>query len=143
MSLAGTTGYDGNQVANPEHWPQLLSTFRVDRRYQGRTMNSAPGPGESGIDAQRLIAKHQASIWRYLRALGCKPAEADDLTQETFLRFLQQPFAEVHPSATSAYLRKTAFHLLVSARRRDGRMNQSNDIDNLEDVWTQWHQDGE
>jgi hypothetical protein len=32
-----------------------------------------------------LVRSHQQAVWRWLRSLGCPPAEADDLTAETFV----------------------------------------------------------
>ena len=43
------------------------------------------------MDAKALIESHQAELWRYLRYLGCDAAEAEDLTQETFLAALSGP----------------------------------------------------
>ena len=39
----------------------------------------------------RLVKEHQADLWRHLRMLGCDPAQADDLTQETFLTVMEKP----------------------------------------------------
>ena len=40
------------------------------------TQGSLPTPP---FVIEELIAKHQAGVWRYLRALGCDGALADDL----------------------------------------------------------------
>lgn len=74
-----------------------------------------------GFDAARLIQEHQAGVWRYLRVLGCDAAEAEDLTQETFLAVLQKPFQDYQRAATAAYLRQIARNLLISSRRRSAR----------------------
>jgi RNA polymerase sigma-70 factor (ECF subfamily) len=89
------------------------------------------------IDPGRLIEEHQAGIWRYLRALGCDPAEADDLTQETFLAVLQRPFANYSPTATAAYLRKVARNHFISARRRCGRLVYVEQVEQIDRKWTQ------
>lgn len=88
------------------------------------------------VDAAKLIADHQVGIWRYLRALGCDVAEADDLTQETFLAVLQRPFVNYGPTATVAYLRKVAYNRFVSARRRTGKMVLLDQLDELDQTWT-------
>ena len=36
-------------------------------------------------DLDALVRRHQAGVWRFARALGAQPAEADDLTQEAFV----------------------------------------------------------
>lgn len=84
--------------------------------------NSAPGhEGVGGFDAARLIEEHQAGVWRYLRVLGCNAAEAEDLTQDTFLAVLEKPFHDYQRAATAAYLRQVARNLLISSRRRAAR----------------------
>ena len=37
-------------------------------------------------DLAVLVKLHQVEIWRRLRALGCSPADADELTVEVFAR---------------------------------------------------------
>jgi RNA polymerase sigma-70 factor (ECF subfamily) len=95
-------------------------------------------PKSTGFDPVRLIQRHQAGVWRYLRALGCDRAEADDLTQETFLAVLQKPFDDFNPAATSAYLRKVAHNLFITVRRRAGRVVPVEDIDQVSSLWSQW-----
>lgn len=98
-------------------------------------MSSSSRPA-GGFDPQRLIETHQAGVWRYLRALGCDAAQADDLTQDTFLRVLQQPFQDYSPAATAAYLRRAAYHLFISARRRAGRVVSMDELDAVDNAWS-------
>lgn len=90
------------------------------------------------LDAEELIAKHQVGVWRYLRAQGCDCALADDLTQETFLAVLRRPFQQISDAATAGYLRRVAFHLLISNRRRNRRMTVTDQAENLERDWMRW-----
>jgi RNA polymerase sigma-70 factor (ECF subfamily) len=69
---------------------------------------TAPISQATGYDPVRLIETYQAGVWRYLRALGCDAAQAEDLTQDTFLAVLQRPFQDINPAATAAYLRAAA-----------------------------------
>lgn len=101
-------------------------------------MKTAPTSQAAGFDPVRLIQTHQAGVWRYLRALGCDSAQAEDLTQETFLAVLQRPFQDVNQAATSAYLRKTALNLLISLRRRSGKVTAMEDVEELDRTWTEW-----
>jgi RNA polymerase sigma-70 factor (ECF subfamily) len=101
-------------------------------------MKAAPVPNTTGFDPVRMIETHQAGIWRYLRAIGCEAALAEDLTQETFLAVLQHPFQELSTAATAAYLRKTAHNLFVSHCRRAGRVLALEDIDSLDRNWARW-----
>ena len=88
------------------------------------------------FDPSRLIEDHQAGIWRYLRALGCDRAEADDLTQETFLAVLQRPFVNYSPAAAAAYLRKVALNRFISVRRRSGRVVYLEQVEEIDRTWS-------
>jgi RNA polymerase sigma-70 factor, ECF subfamily len=101
-------------------------------------MNPAFAQQATGYDPVRLIQTHQAGVWRYLRALGCDSALAEDLTQDTFLAVLKRPFQEISPAATSAYLRKTALNMLISHERRCGRVRPVEDIEALDRTWARW-----
>jgi RNA polymerase sigma-70 factor, ECF subfamily len=85
-----------------------------------------------------LITQHQAGVWRYLRAIGCDQSLADDLTQETFFAVLRRPFIQVSTSATSSYLRRVAYHLLVSYRRRQNKMTVTSELELLDSQWLRW-----
>jgi RNA polymerase sigma-70 factor (ECF subfamily) len=87
------------------------------------------------FDPARLIDRYQAGVWRYLRALGCDPAEADDLTQETFLAVLQRPFQQFNTAATAAYLRRVAYNRLVSERRRSGKIIFTEQLEEADQAW--------
>lgn len=107
-----------------------------------------PEEGDSGVsaiemagtpvDPERLIVEHQAGVWRFLRAAGCEPNLADDLTQETFVMTLQRPFLEYSRTATAAYLRRVAMNLLINLRRREGRMHLVEDPVVFEAAWISW-----
>jgi RNA polymerase sigma-70 factor (ECF subfamily) len=92
----------------------------------------------TGFDPVQLIQTYQAGIWRYLRALGCDAAQAEDLTQETFLSVLQKPFQDMGPQATSGYLRKVAYNLFISQQRRAGKVTAVEDVEELDRTWTNW-----
>lgn len=96
---------------------------------------SSPG---GGYDPARLIEQYQAGVWRYLRSLGCDSAEADDLTQDTFLAVLRSDFQPISDAATAGYLRKVAYNFLVSARRRVGKVNAVENIEQFDLAWCHW-----
>ncbi len=86
-----------------------------------------------------LVQRHQRGIWRYLRVLGCDPATADDLTQETFLRVLSRDnFVQHNDKATAGYLRRTAYNLMISRHRKLGRVHPVSDSGVLDEVWDRW-----
>jgi RNA polymerase sigma-70 factor (ECF subfamily) len=107
-------------------------------------MKTARSPQQSdqdspaGYDPVRLIEQHQAGVWRYLRALGCDPTDADDLTQDVFVAVLQRPFHDYNQVATAAYLRRTAYNMFVTVQRRLGRQRTVNNFDQMDAEWTRW-----
>ena len=107
-------------------------------------MDKGSTPATS-FDPAELIDRHQAGIWRYLRALGCEPELADDLTQETFLAVLRKPFDDYNAAASAAYLRRVAYNLFMSARRRAGRVTHVENIEQFDNAWEDWAgvEDGE
>lgn len=93
----------------------------------------------SELSPAELVVRHQDGIWRYLRLLGCDAATADDLTQETFLRVLRRDnFVQHSDEATSEYLRRTAYNLLVSYHRKFGRIHLSDSPELLDESWQRW-----
>ena len=102
---------------------------------------SSTSNSESELGA--IVERYQAMVWRYLRALGCQPARADDLTQETFLAFLQRPFEQLSPQATAAYLRRIAYHRFVSDCRRTGRHIPTRELREIDHLWSIWTRDGD
>lgn len=94
---------------------------------------------DSYRSADVLIRRHQVGVRRYLRMLGCDESLADDLTQEAFLKVLtHRNFTEHSDQATAAYLRRTAYHLLVSHHRKGGRVKTIYTADPLDEVWNRW-----
>ena len=69
-------------------------------------MKTVPTSKATGFAPAQIVKEHQAGVWRYLRALGCDSQQADDFTQETFLKVLTKPFDDYNPAATAAYLRR-------------------------------------
>ncbi|MCA8941127.1 MAG: sigma-70 family RNA polymerase sigma factor [Planctomycetes bacterium] len=84
-----------------------------------------------------IVRDHQAGVWRYLRYLGCDAAQAEDLTQETFLSVLRQPFEDRGPARTGAYLRSVARNLFLKAMRRRAIEPATIDPSDLDATWDQ------
>ncbi|HYW78416.1 MAG TPA: sigma-70 family RNA polymerase sigma factor [Thermoguttaceae bacterium] len=84
-----------------------------------------------------LVRAHQAGVWRYLRFLGCDPAEADDLTQEAFLVVLRGEFEVRSPAQTAAYLRTVARNRLLMDRRKQRSRPEVVDLEAAEAVWAE------
>lgn len=77
--------------------------------------------------------------------MGCDPALADDLTQETFIKVLERPFEDTHDNSTAAYLRRTAYNLLVTLKRKEGRFAEVENLELVSAEWSRWagHDQGE
>ncbi len=87
------------------------------------------------LDVAELVRVHQAALWRYLRFLGCDSAQADDLTQETFLKLLEHPLAQRSQGETSAWLRTTARNNYLMALRKSARVKPFENLDALDATW--------
>lgn len=77
------------------------------------------------ILTEAVVREHQASVWRYLRYLGCDPATADELTQEAFLALLQAVVPDRGIRTVGAWLRGTARHLAYARFRSQVRLRAS------------------
>jgi RNA polymerase sigma-70 factor (ECF subfamily) len=96
-----------------------------------------PPPQSQPTDLAAVVRSHQAGVWRYLRYLGADDAEADDLTQETFLAFAKAEFAERCPRQTASYLRVIARNQLLALRRRQQREISTVELEAAESVWAE------
>lgn len=89
----------------------------------------------SPVEMAALIEAHHASLWRYLRFLGCDRALADDLTQETFLAVMQQAFEDRGRQSTSAFLRTVARNLFLMNMRRSRFVQTVEDLHAADEAW--------
>ena len=101
-------------------------------------MQDETSESDQAWDPKALIDAHYLGVWRYLRAIGCPPHLADDITQETFVAVLDRPFEQLSAQATASYLRRVAFHLFVTVKRRENRVSVTDELDLLDRDWTRW-----
>jgi len=87
------------------------------------------------VDLAGLVDQHHADIWRYLRYLGAAAADADDLTQETFVALSRSKFVERSRGETAKYLRTVARNQLLMFRRYQGREIDTVQLEAAEQVW--------
>src|SRR5688572_29454238 len=89
---------------------------------------------------EQLIRAHQRDVWRFLKALGCEPAEAEDLTQEAFIQVLRGGFEYRSEHETAAWLRKAAKNLFISTVRKRKRAPVVRNLDDVDVEWGQWNE---
>lgn len=99
-------------------------------------MSDPPTSDAATWELGQLVREHQADVWRYLRYLGASAADADDLTQETFLAVARSHFEQHSRQQTAAYLRTVARNQLLMARRHAGREISTVDLAAAEQVWS-------
>lgn len=73
------------------------------------------------VDAGALFERHRARIHRYVRGMVRNHAEAEDLTQETFLRAHRQLGSLRDPAAVSTWLYRIATHVCYDRFRQTSR----------------------
>lgn len=93
------------------------------------------------VDYETIVRAHQASLWRFLRYLGCDADAADDLVQETFLAAFRGGFEERHVGATAAYLRRVARHRFLNAVRARRARPRFEHLEEAEAEWVAWSGD--
>jgi RNA polymerase sigma-70 factor, ECF subfamily len=91
---------------------------------------------------EELIRAHQDSVWRFLASLGCEPALADDLTQETFLTVLRGKFAFKGEHETIAWLLRVAKNLFIDTIRKR-KESVSAELHEADTRWQEYENDCE
>lgn len=89
---------------------------------------------ESGVEA--FVARHQAGVWRYLRALGCEAARAEEHSQDALLAALHHDVHELAHVEASRWLRKAAKNLYLMELRKEKRRPMWVDLDEVDAAWS-------
>lgn len=76
----------------------------------------------------RMFADHHVTVWRSLRRRGLSPAEAADVTQETFMIALGR-LADIPQDSERAFLMGTARRVAVTLGRKTFRWQLDEDMD--------------
>ena len=131
--------------SHPADSDHSLSKDNLADPFIGESQSDTPDPAAPQqlsplqLSPSELIERHSTGVWRYLKMLGCDDSKADDLTQETFLRVLRrETFVQHNEAATTGYLRRTAYNLLVSDHRKDRRVNTVADAAAIDEIWNRW-----
>jgi RNA polymerase sigma-70 factor (ECF subfamily) len=96
---------------------------------------SPPHEDVRPMDLAGLVCRHQATVWRYVRFLGADRAEADDLTQDTFLAVARAAFVERDERQTAGFLRTIARNQLLALRRKQNREISTVQLEAADTVW--------
>jgi RNA polymerase sigma factor (sigma-70 family) len=75
----------------------------------------------AATDLADLVRTHQVAVWRWLRSLGCPPADAEALAAETFVVAWRKGFVLGEHGEAAAFLRSTARFLWLRRQRSRGR----------------------
>lgn len=86
------------------------------------------GAGDARAEAE-LVERFTRGLYAYLRRLGCPPEQVEDLHQETFRVVIERLRGDgiAEPEALAGFLRGTARHLHLGARRQAARRRTESD----------------
>lgn len=80
--------------------------------------NSCMAPANGTVDAGVLFETYHDRIYRYVLGLVKSPAEAEDLTQDTFLRAYRHGDSLRDPEAVRGWLYRIATHMCLDRLRQ-------------------------
>lgn len=105
------------------------------------TTDGERSPGRSEADVSRIDAlrdlhsHHAAALWRYVVSLTRKPADADDIVQETFLRAWRHPrVLRDDPAQVRGWLFTVARNLVIDQARGAYRRHEHPTPDAVEEI---------
>lgn len=94
---------------------------------------SSPATAMDNEQFAAFYARSARSLWAYLARVSRDPALADDLTQESYIRFL----CAAHPQDGEVAARRYLFRIATNLLRDHWRRPQSSSIDDVpEEVFT-------
>lgn len=96
--------------------------------------SSTSTPPPAGVADAADPARHRTAVWRYLRALGAGPGEADDLVQEAMLVGCRTALAG-DPAQARAFLRGVARNLWLASRRWWHRRREREVAQAVDELW--------
>ncbi len=83
----------------------------------------------TGLTSTSVFEQHHEQIYRYILRLTRDPAEADDLTQETFLRAHQRLESLQEPAALATWLYRVATHICYDRFRQRSYRRPAESLD--------------
>ena len=89
-------------------------------------MDPAPDIEPRSADPiDEVVATHQAPLLRYALRLIRDEESAQDIVQETFVRYLRSPPEQTHPRQISSWLYRVTHNLCLDLIRKERRMIES------------------
>jgi len=90
---------------------------------------------------EAIVREHEGAVWRYLRFLGCDPALATELAQDTFLALLRARLPDRGAAALRGWLRGTARNLMRARRRQVRRELTGLPDDAIDAAWQDYERE--
>jgi RNA polymerase sigma-70 factor (ECF subfamily) len=90
--------------------------------YSGGRSNEASGSGKLEEEIVRLFDEHRERIFRYLLNLAFCPEEAEEITQETFLRLYQHLRKNGRKDNLLGWIFRVAHNLAITQRQQRRRL---------------------
>ena len=94
----------------------MVNSLLASGRFPHVTETTAP-PATVADPLAELVHAHQRPVWRWLRSLGCPPAEAEALAAETFVVAWRKGLVVRDHGEAAAWLRSTARFLWLQRQR--------------------------
>ena len=139
-NVAGAFGAFADS-SESESLSKKLTTFVDSYRSLGMKATAPPAT----IDLTQLVSKYYATLWRYLRLLGCDASLAEDLCQDTFLYVLEKPLEHRNDRSTMAYLRLVARNQFIDEVRRRRKISSSDlemiELEGADQAWEELNGD--
>ncbi len=86
--------------------------------YSGSRSKEASGPGKLEEVVVRLFDEHRERVYRYLLNLAICPEEAEEITQETFLRLYQHLRKKGREDNLRGWIFRVAHNLAITQRQQ-------------------------
>lgn len=87
--------------------------------------NRRPAQSEQADPREVLVRQHLRRVWRFLRLIGCSSADADDLTQETFVIAFRKGLGDRNEAQIASFLQRTARNLYLQDRESGSRRDRA------------------
>lgn len=106
-----------------------MTVNRADVSGGSGMLNRAPSRVSAGVSSADLYASHHRKIRGYILSMVHDPIDADDLTQEVFLRAHRKLDTVRDPDALTSWLYRIATHVCYDRYRKTSRQPRLDPLD--------------